>query len=246
MNLADPEDRTVAAAEYVLGTLDDAERESFLTQMAGDPGLAAEVGYWQDRLLGLAARIEPLEPSGGVWHRIDASLQFHGGGRPAVPAREYTPSVAPRSPTRWWNRLGFWRGLSGLAVAASLLLASLLVLREVEAPQTRYVAVLQSPDRQAGWIVQAADREPVKLIPLGDPGPIPPDRSWQFWTKGKDAAAPTSLGLLPPGGATEIPRSRLPELGDEQLFEITLEPAAGSPTGRPTGPVLFLGRARRA
>ena len=246
MNPGDPEDRTVAAAEFVLGTLNDAERESFVTQMAGDPGLQAEVGYWQDRLLGLAARIEPMEPSGGVWHRIDASLQPRDGARSTGGARERTPRVAPFSSTRWWNRLGFWRGFSGLAVAASLILASLLVLRGMEAPQARYVAVLQSPDRLAGWIVQAADREPVKLIPLADPGPIPQDRSWQFWTKGKDAAAPTSLGLLPPGGATEIPRSRLPELGDEQLFEITLEPAAGSPTGRPTGPVLFLGRARRA
>jgi len=246
VNPADPEDRTVAAAEYVLGTLNDAERETFVTQMAGDPALQAEVGYWQDRLLGLAARIEPVEPSSGVWHRIDASLQFQDGARSAGVSRERTPPAASHAETRWWNRLGFWRGLSGLAVAASLLLASLLVLHEMEVPQARYVAVLQSPDRLAGWIVQAADREPVKLIPLGDPGPIPPDRSWQFWTKGKDAAAPTSLGLLPPGGATEIPRSRLPELGEEQLFEITLEPAAGSPTGLPTGPVLFLGRARRA
>ena len=245
MNPADPEDRTVAAAEYVLGTLSEADRESFLTQMAGDRELQAEVGYWQDRLLGLAARIEPVEPSDGVWHRIDAALQFQAGSRPAGIAREYTRQATP-SKTSWWNRLGFWRGLSGLAVAASLLLASLLVLQQQEEPQARYVAVLQSPDRLAGWIVQAADREPVKLIPLGDPGPIPQDRSWQFWTKGKDAAAPTSLGLLPAGGATEIPRSRLPDLGDEQLFEITLEPAAGSPTGRPTGPVLFLGRARRA
>jgi hypothetical protein len=33
----------------------------------------------------------------------------------------------------------------------------------------------------------------------------------------------------------------LPPPGPDQLFEITLEPAAGSPTGRPTGPVLFKG-----
>ena len=33
----------------------------------------------------------------------------------------------------------------------------------------------------------------------------------------------------------------LPPPGTDQLFEITLEPATGSPTGRPTGPVLFKG-----
>jgi len=33
----------------------------------------------------------------------------------------------------------------------------------------------------------------------------------------------------------------LPDTVADQLFEITLEPATGSPTGRPTGPVLFKG-----
>jgi anti-sigma-K factor RskA len=243
VNPADPEDRTVAAAEFVLGTLSDAEREDFRMQMAHDPALQSEVGFWQDRLLGLADRIEPVEPSSDVWARIDASLL---GSRSAPLPGQAQRAPAPKpaySSTRWWNRVGFWRGFSAITVAASLMLASLLVLRE--APQVRYVAVLQSPDKQAGWLVQAADREPVKLIPLADPGSIPPDKSWQFWTKGKDAAAPTSLGLLRSGDAVEIPRALLPELGDEQLFEITLEPQAGSPTGRPTGPILFVGRARR-
>jgi anti-sigma-K factor RskA len=29
----------------------------------------------------------------------------------------------------------------------------------------------------------------------------------------------------------------------DQLFELTLEPRSGSPTGRPTGPVRYIGRA---
>jgi hypothetical protein len=33
----------------------------------------------------------------------------------------------------------------------------------------------------------------------------------------------------------------LPAPGPNQLFEITLEPATGSPTGRPTGPILMKG-----
>jgi anti-sigma-K factor RskA len=35
--------------------------------------------------------------------------------------------------------------------------------------------------------------------------------------------------------------SRLPALGPQQLFEITLEPDGGSPIDRPTGPILFVG-----
>ena len=57
------------------------------------------------------------------------------------------------------------------------------------------------------------------------------------------ATAPTSLCLVPGDRATVIPAARLPALEPNQLFELTLEPETGSPIGRPTGPVLFVGRA---
>ena len=69
-----------------------------------------------------------------------------------------------------------------------------------------------------------------------------PQKALQFWTKAKDASAPTSLGLVPPDRVTEIDVASLPVLEREQLFELTLEPETGSPIGRPTGPILYLGR----
>lgn len=248
MNLADREDRTVACAEYVLGTLTGAEREAFTAQLAQDRELQAEVGYWQDRMLGLACRVPPVEPADTVWERIEAQVRTESRtvpqtGSSAAPSRP--GSTSSRAPTSrpFWERVAFWRTFSGFALAASVLLALLLVLRP-PAPSLTYVAVLQSADLRAGWLVQATDSGPVKLVPLVDPGRIPAGKSWQFWTKGKNAAAPTSLGLLPGADAFEVPRRQMPDLGDEQLFEITLEPEAGSPTGRPTGPVLFVGKAK--
>jgi anti-sigma-K factor RskA len=41
----------------------------------------------------------------------------------------------------------------------------------------------------------------------------------------------------------QIPLGKLPPLQPNQLFELTLEPVNGSPTGRPTGPIQFIGRA---
>ncbi|MEG2631164.1 MAG: RNA polymerase subunit sigma-70, partial [Comamonas sp.] len=35
---------------------------------------------------------------------------------------------------------------------------------------------------------------------------------------------------------------RIPGVQPNQLFELTLEPPTGSPTGRPTGPIHFIGR----
>jgi anti-sigma-K factor RskA len=241
MNLGTSEERTVACAEYVLGTLDDTELAEFSEALRLDEALQREVGFWQDRLLGLSRSVRPVEPSEEVWLRIDAAL----GTEPAGASR--SEAVRRRdagAATRLWDRLAFWQGLSGLAAAAALVLALLFIVRPDGPPQASYVAVLQTSDRQVAWIVKADSTGPVRIVPVGDPGSVPQGKAWELWTKGKDAAAPTSLGLLRAGPA-EIPREALPYLGEEQLFEVSLEPEGGSPTGRPTGQVLSLGKTQR-
>ena len=59
------------------------------------------------------------------------------------------------------------------------------------------------------------------------------------------AAGPTSLGLVPSDRPSEVQLSRLPGVTLNQLFEVTLEPQAGSPLNRPTGPILAAGKAVR-
>jgi anti-sigma-K factor RskA len=114
------------------------------------------------------------------------------------------------------------------------------------ASQARYVAMLQSPDGQdTGWVVEATAGGTVRLVPAGTPADIPAGRVWQFWTKAEGAAGPTSLGLVKARQTVELPVSALPELSERQLFEITLEPEGGSPIGRPTGPILYVGRSVR-
>ena len=108
----------------------------------------------------------------------------------------------------------------------------------------RYLAVLQSPDDRhaTGWIVELQAGQTLRLVPVGEAVAVPPGRALQFWTKAQGAAGPTSLGLVRAGQRVEMPVERLPAVGVQQLFEITLEPEAGSPIGRPTGPILFVGR----
>ncbi len=52
-----------------------------------------------------------------------------------------------------------------------------------------------------------------------------------------------SQGLVKPGEPVRIPLDKLPPLEPNQLFELTLEPKTGSPIGKPTGPIQFIGRA---
>jgi anti-sigma-K factor RskA len=155
-----------------------------------------------------------------------------------LPPRRAAERRAP-----WWQGLRFWQGLSAASVVASLLLAVRL-LAPPAADGARYVALLESPDerRVAGWVVEVQAGGALRLVPVGDTPPVPPGRALQFWTKPQGAAGPTSLGLVRAGQTVQMPVTRLPAVGAQQLFEITLEPEAGSPIGRPTGPILFVGR----
>ncbi|MCF8207045.1 MAG: anti-sigma factor [Methylotenera sp.] len=235
IDLRDPAERDATAGEYVLGTLSPDEHAAVAAALPGDAALRAAVYAWQDRLLALSARAPAAEPSAAVWPRIAARLDWQ-----ALPGRE----TAVRTP--WWQGLRFWQGLSAMGVAASLVLALRLVAPVPPVPTegARYVAVLESPDdkRAAGWVVEVQAGGALRLVPVGDTPPVPPGRSLQFWTKPQGAAGPTSLGLVKPGEVVQMPVARLPGVGAQQLFEITLEPEAGSPLGRPTGPILFVGR----
>ncbi len=223
---ADAEERDARAGEFVLGTLEPAERAAFERALAGDAGLQAAVYAWQDRLLGLAAHARPVEPAADAWAAVDARLP---------------PAAAANDPQ--WRRLRRWQWGSGAGLAASLVLAVALVVQLRSPPQVRFVAVLQSPvDRADGWVVEATPGGRLRLVPTRAEPPVPAGKALQFWTKAEGAAAPTSLGLVRAGEAVELPVSALPALGARQLFELTLEPAAGSPLGRPTGPVVYVGR----
>lgn len=236
INLQDTGDRATAAGEYVMGTLNAEDQATFVRALGQDPALRAEVYAWQDRLLALSTRAAPVPPSLELWQRVDSAVSV-------AAARAARGDRAARGP--WWQQLRLWQGVSALAVAASLFMAVLLMIRADEAPPAgaRYLAVLQNPDSLAtGWVVELQAGGRLRLVPVAPAGVVPAGRALQFWTKPQGAATPTSLGLVRAGQTLELPVARLPGVGPRQLFEITLEPENGSPLGRPTGPILYVGR----
>ena len=64
------------------------------------------------------------------------------------------------------------------------------------------------------------------------------------WTLPDADTGPVSLGTLGMAADTRLAGPELPLPGAGQLYEITLEPAPRSPTGRPTGPILAKGFAK--
>jgi anti-sigma-K factor RskA len=228
------------AGEYVLGVLPAAQAALVAVQVAHLPELRAAVGYWESRLEDLASLARPLMPDAALWTRVERSL-FAGAAVVSVPRPR--ADAAPAGRSGLWNRLAFWQALAATGFAAALVLAFLAFGLPGSAPAPSFTVALQSPaDRSVGWIVESDAAGRVRLVPLARTE-VPPGRALQFWTKADDWKGPESLGLVPADRAVRVSAAHLPPVRANQLFEITLEPAQGSPIGRPTGPVLFIGRA---
>lgn len=216
-----PEERDALAAEYVLGTLEAREAAAVAAALPADAALAEAVAAWEAKLAPLTALAPPEAPPPDLWARIAAALD---------PAR---PVATP-----WWRRLlDPWRAgaIGATAVAAGL--AALMILRP--APEPRLMTVLLTDREQPAWLVEA-DRAGIRLASLNT-RPPPPDRVLELWALPQGETAPTSLGLIPADGRITVrPATIRPSPG--MLIEITLEPPGGSPIGRPTGPIQFIGR----
>jgi len=221
----DPTERDALAGEYVLGTLDARQAAAVTRALPTDPALRDAVAAWEARLAPLTALTVPEAPPPALWSRIEAALPPL-----AAPARE---AVAARRGASW-----LWRGwaLGASAIAAGL--AAFLVLRPLPSPPL--MTVLLTSGDQPAWLVEADLGGEIRLASL-NARPVQPDRVLQLWALPQGATAPTSLGLVPADGRiTVTPATIRPE--PNMLIEITLEPPGGSPTGRPTGPIQFIGR----
>jgi anti-sigma-K factor RskA len=235
------------AGEYVIGTLTAEDRRMLEARLQHDDALRIAVQAWEARMLPLTALVEPATPSARLWRRIERSVEAAAVPAAIVNASEPVRSVRPESSLRrWiaWNSIGLWRFLTAGSLTAAGALAVVLGTRiAAPAPGPQYMVVLVAPqDKAPGWVIQAGLSRQINLIPLGA-AVVPQDKALQFWTKGEGWSGPVSLGLVKPGQSVQIPLDKLPPLQPNQLFELTLEPSTGSPIGKPTGPVQFIGRA---
>lgn len=223
------------AGEYVLGTLPASGRRAVEAALVNDAALRAAVDGWQARLLPLTALAAPVAPGPGLWQRIEDSL---------APSVARTRGAAPAaSLARWWDSLNLWRGLAAGAMAAAAIMAVVLAPGLDPAPAQKLMVVLAAPQSmKPGWVIESKDGRSLRLVPLENVV-VPPQKSLQFWTKADGWKGPVSLGLVTPGQPLEVSLDKLPPMQPNQLFEITLEPEQGSPIDRPTGPILFIGRA---
>jgi anti-sigma-K factor RskA len=234
------------AAEHVLGLLEDAERARAEGLLTSDPTYQRLHRDWQQRFAELDRTAPSVEPSAALWPSIEAGLASvpAPGPEPAAPLRAAIQASRPRPSL--WNSLGFWRPAALAAGLATVMLASGLVAALNKAARTPVlVAVLMTDAARPAAVVNAFADGRTELVPLESIA-VPPGKALEIWTLWDRARGPVSVGLIGRAHSVPLRLDGLPRPGPDQLFEITLEDAKGSPTGRPTGPVLMKGTASTA
>lgn len=255
-----PED-DMLAGEYVAGLLEGPAETAFEARLAAEPALTEAVARWRVRFAEIDASADPVVPDEAFWRRIETALATAPDLPPqaaaATVAVTSTPAGTPRPVTApptaappprtsgladWWHSLTLWRGFAAVATAAAIVLAVGLGRLALAPPPPTYIAVLVAETGEIGAVVNVFADGTAELLPLENV-PVPSGRALEVWTKWSDERGPVSIGLLDRPRTVRLSTGGLPETRPEQLFEITLEPATGSPTGRPTGPILFKGNA---
>jgi anti-sigma-K factor RskA len=156
-----------------------------------------------------------------------------------------------------------WRRMTVAAVALAAALALYIALAQFAPglvpfgpPGSQQVAQSQPPAQLSARLVAVLQQEPTApaFLLTVDPqsrtmivrrvsATPEPGRSYQLWLIAKQFPAPRSLGLV---GADEYTQRDIPGNFDMETlrsarYAVSLEPAGGSPSGVPTGPVLFTG-----
>ncbi len=234
------------AAEYALGVLEAAQAAETERRLAADPAFAKAVDHWRRTFAELDDTADPVSPPHAMWDHIASRLTTPApqAAKSAAAPRKTNPITS--SISVWWDSLSFWRGAAFATSLAGLVLIAGFAASLMRAPQAPiYVAILltENSNEPAALVNAFADGR-AELVPLRDIA-VPDGRTLQVWTLWDRAVGPRSIGLAQAIRTMNLNLNNLPATGQGQLFEITLEPKGGSPTGRPTGPILMKGLTTR-
>ena len=230
------------AAEFVLGTLDPAERDQFAARLTGDTEAQAAVVAWEARFADLANGVSPVAPGSHVWPKIERSLS----AETAAPLRfKVIQGGATGDATAALRRsLKRWRAA---AMISSAIAAALLIFAGTKldipgltpgGPETTYVAAVNRGGDQPALIVRVdLKTHSVYVRPVA--AETPKGKSLELWYI-SDGKPPRSMGLV---DARPI-SAKLPAGTDAQAatFAVSVEPQGGSPTGTATGPIIYSGQ----
>ncbi|WP_159946598.1 anti-sigma factor [Rhizobium sp. 18065] len=241
--MTDPLNIDERADAYVLGLMDETDRQVFEAALEDDTALQRAVGLARDRFLELDLAGRATSVSADLWTRIETRLKVPDAV-PAMTADEQAAaSVDVPANDNAIGALGRWKRVALSATAASVLLLAGLAYTLTNQPDPQVIAILMNDAGQPVVMIEDFGNDAARVTPLVDVD-VPADRSLQVWTLPSKDLGPVSLGVLDSWRTVTVEGPRLPGPQEAQLYEITVEPLGGSPTGRPTGPILGKGFAK--
>lgn len=224
------------AMDMALGALDRGERRAAELRQRSDPAFRALVEAWTARLAPLDDATPKVRPPALVWQGIEDEI--------TPPPRAAAPAPTPRA--SWWNSLAVWRSLAFAGTAAAVIAIAQIGPAPVvppapSAPPQILVAALAGSD---GTLLLSAAYDPMRGAVVLTPATQRQDegKSAELWViEGKNP--PRSLGVIDikDPNAHVLGAGQLKGLQSGATLAISIEPYGGSPTGRPTGPVVASG-----
>lgn len=214
MKLDNPQLQQLLAGEYVLGTLQGLARQRFEQALRDNSALRGEVNFWEQALAPLAQAEQA--PARDLLPAISRRL----GWEAAKPARRF--------------------GLDWLPALAFATVAGISIL--LWAPwQDRFsedfVVTLAMEQGTARWQLAIDKRHDWIDLQVVDVPSIKASEDLELWLL-VDGGNPISLGLVPEARGTRQRIQSTVSLSQGNGLAISVEPAGGSPTGGPTGPVI--------
>jgi anti-sigma-K factor RskA len=240
------EERSALAAEYALGVLEGAELAEARSLLRSDAGFREDVGRWLGRFAPLLDEVREAEPPAHVWAGIERRI----GG----------PAGANDNERTLKRRLAVWRGAAAGATALAASLAIVLLTRPDNVAPPQPAPPAQAPAPSPPMLAMLGDENrPNMIVASWDPGSrnlvvaaaadmaSDPAHAHELWVIPADGK-PRSLGTMPQTARmhAQLEPAMARELHSGATLAISVEPAGGSPTGSPTGPVVASGKLERA
>ncbi len=240
--LTPEQERDLLAAEHALGVLAGGEATDARRLEADDAGFAQAVARWRGRLAPLAEEVDPVEPPAGLLVAIERRIGDAGDGSNVVELK---------------RKLSAWRGLAGAAGALAAALALVVMVRPVGLIERPPVARVQ--ERGALVATMAGAKGPARLVATFDPMSrnlvvaaaagiaAGSKETHELWMIPKNGT-PHSMGVMPPDKPMHavLPVDVAANFVEGLTLAVSVEPAGGSPSGLPTGPVIASGALVRA
>lgn len=231
MKLQNPQLQDLLAAEYVMGTLIGQARIRFEHYMLVIPELRDSVELWSQKLDGLNQVIKPVTPPAHVWNKIEQRL-----------------GLKPKPKNKFLNSMSFWKLSTAISLSIAIIVVSYLTQLPLTDSQPQYVTILNNQQSQSSWLVSVNLASNTLRVKAVKQQVLAADKDFELWLLPTAKQPPISMGLIPAKGSRDITLS--PQLKKRLIatlhnavgMAVSVEPNGGSPTGAPTGAVLYQGK----